>query len=303
MKNSILTLFALLAMGATAQTITISNHQKVENSAVRTAFYPILSQDGKTLLVTGENYEGLTEINLTTAATRRLSDSRGAGFDAVMTPDGSEVYFKQQHQREGKRFNALMKFDRTSGYTTEILAPQRTLKRPQAHQRGELQVVAERQLVERGDSRSLQATPYAAVEEGVIAIYRGGRRTEIKPLGADAATYIWCALSPDFQKILFVVPSKGCFISDLSGQNRVRIGDLEAPVWFNNDYVVGMIAEDDGYFFTASRIVLAAANGKFQHDLTDRSKIAMHPTVATACGRVAYNTLSGELYLLDVTIK
>ncbi|MGL5894821.1 MAG: hypothetical protein ACRCZM_09455, partial [Bacteroidales bacterium] len=267
------------------------------------AFYPTLSRDGSKLLFTGENYEGVSQYNLSDRTIKVISEKEGAGFDVTISEDGVEVYYKEQHKREGKIYRSLMKFDQATGYNTEVVAPQRSLKRPQVESAGQLQVVAEGNLIERGSSRSLGNKPYINSSEGAIDIYKNGKKSTIRPLATEASTYIWCSLSPDMKRVLFVVPSKGCYVSDLSGENLKFIGDIEAPVWFNDNYIVGMITADDGYFFTSSRIVLNSIEGGVQYQLSGTVPMSMHPSVATSIGRVAFNTLSGDIYTVDVTIK
>jgi len=303
MKRTILYTLIAFSLSMSAQTVTKSKPQKVEIPSNKRAFYPTLSRDGSKLLFTGENYEGVSQYNLSDRSIKVISEKEGAGFDVTISEDGVEVYYKEQHKREGKIYRSLMKFDQATGYNTEVVAPQRSLKRPQVESAGQLQVVAEGNLIERGSSRSLGNKPYINSSEGAIDIYKNGKKSTIRPLATEASTYIWCSLSPDMKRVLFVVPSKGCYVSDLSGENLKFIGDIEAPVWFNDNYIVGMITEDDGYFFTSSRIVLNSIEGGVQYQLSGTVPMAMHPSVATSIGRVAFNTLSGDIYTVDVTIK
>ncbi|MGL4993087.1 MAG: hypothetical protein ACRC6R_02970 [Bacteroidales bacterium] len=303
MKRTILYILTAFSLSMSAQRVTISEPQKIQTPSNKRTFYPILSNDGSKLLFTSENYQGVSQYNISDKYIKVISRKEGAGYDATFSQDGAEVYYKEQHKREGKIYRSLMKFDQATGTSIEVIAPQRSIKQPQVGLAGQLKVVAEGKLIERSSSRSLSNIPYIYSNEGAIDIYQNGQKKTIRPLANEASTYIWCSLSPDKNRLLFVVPSKGCYISDLDGNNVKFIGQIESPVWFNDDYVVGMITEDDGYFFTSSRIVLTSIKDGVEYQLSSNIPMAMYPSVAISVGRVAFNTLSGEIYIIDVTIK
>ena len=73
---------------------------------------------------------------------------------------------------------------------------------------------------------------------------------------------------------------------------------MRAPVWYDDNTVVGMIDLDDGEFIYASTIVAATLDGKTQ-TLTDDSTIAMYPHAAD--GKIAFSTPAGDAYIINVT--
>ena len=133
-----------------------------------------------------------------------------------------------------------------------------------------------------------------------LNLYRNGEKIVLKPHGD--ANYIWVSLSPNQKMILFNT-QHGTAICDLSGKEIVNLGrDINAPVWFGNDYVVGMDDEHDGYYNTASSIVMASVDGKSYQRLTDPAAMGIFPNVDAASGRIVYNTDGGDIRLLQLNL-
>ncbi len=138
-----------------------------------------------------------------------------------------------------------------------------------------------------------QSDIYVANEDLQMVLYRNGQRQVLAPHGTDV-NYVWISLSPDKTKILFNT-KRGTGICDLEGHELRTFGHLDAPVWYGNDYVVGMTDTHDGYFYTGSAIVLRSVDGKEAEMLTDMDEMGMYPTVCAETGQIAYSTLKGEV--------
>ena len=91
-----------------------------------------------------------------------------------------------------------------------------------------------------------------------LNLYHNGEHIVLKPHGD--VNYIWSSLSPNKKYILFNT-LYGTAICDLSGKELVNLGNINAPVWYGNDYVVGMNDQHDGYFITSSEIMMASVDG------------------------------------------
>lgn len=134
-----------------------------------------------------------------------------------------------------------------------------------------------------------------------LNLYRNGTKTVLTPHGAKAH-YIWASLSPDKQYILFNT-AQGTAICDLQGRERINFGQgLNAPVWYGNDYIVGMNDCSDSHDYTASSIVIASVDGTLRQTLTDPAEFGMYPAVDAASGRIAYNTLNGDIRMLQLNL-
>lgn len=141
---------------------------------------------------------------------------------------------------------------------------------------------------------------YVTNEDLKLVLYKHGKRIELYPDGKNV-NYIWSSVSPDESKIVYNT-RKGTSVCDLSGKHIAYLGHLNAPVWYGNEYVVGMHDMSDGHVYTASSIAIyALASGK-ETQLTDAKEMAMYPSVSEATGKIAYNTLDGEIHLMQLNL-
>ncbi|MBO5816551.1 MAG: Ig-like domain-containing protein [Paludibacteraceae bacterium] len=133
-----------------------------------------------------------------------------------------------------------------------------------------------------------------------LNLYRNGEKIVLKPHGDE--NYICASLSPDQTRILFRT-KKGTAICDLNGNELVNLGrEINAPVWYGNDYVVGMDSEHDGYYNTSAAIVIASVETKELQYLTNPTDMGIFPNVDAASGRIVYCTESGDIRLLQLNL-
>lgn len=138
-------------------------------------------------------------------------------------------------------------------------------------------------------------------EDLTLNLYRNGVKTVLTPHGTDV-NYIWASLSPNKQYILFNT-MRGTAVCDLRGREIINFGKgLDAPVWYGNDYIVGMNDCSDSHQYTASSIVIVSIDGKMRQTLTDPAEFGMFPAVDAVSGRIAYNTLDGDIHLLQLNL-
>ena len=132
-----------------------------------------------------------------------------------------------------------------------------------------------------------------------INIVDGNKVMTITPNGDDER-YLWPALSPDGNKIAYTVSGKGSWVYDITSGATSFIGKYRAPQWIDNEFVVAMNDRDDGYKITGSTVMVCAANGSFSQQVTPDDMVAMFPSAIP--GKIAFHTLEGEIYILDITI-
>ena len=141
---------------------------------------------------------------------------------------------------------------------------------------------------------------YVTNEDLQLVLYRNGERKVLYPHG-DQCNYIWSSVSPDGTKIVFNT-KHGTGICDLNGKELINLGKVDAPVWYGNDYIVGMYDTNDGHQYTGSAIVIRSIDGVTEQVLTDPKEMGMYPSVSEKTGRIAYNTLDGDLHLMQTTL-
>ncbi|MBP5689116.1 MAG: PD40 domain-containing protein [Muribaculaceae bacterium] len=132
-----------------------------------------------------------------------------------------------------------------------------------------------------------------------INLVEGNNVTTLTPNGENER-YLWPALSPDGSKIAYTVSGKGTWVYDIATGTTTFVGKYRAPQWMGNDYVVAMNDRDDGYQITGSTVIVCAANGSFSQQVTPDDMVAMFPSATE--GKIAFHTLEGEIYIMDITI-
>ena len=132
-----------------------------------------------------------------------------------------------------------------------------------------------------------------------LNLYRNGEKVVLKPHGD--VNYIWSSLSPDQTMILFNTKF-GTAVCDLNGKEIINVGNVNAPVWFGNDYIVGMNDQHDGYYFTSSNIVIASVDGSERQELTNPEEMGYYPDVDAKSGRIVYHTEKGQIRLMQLNL-
>lgn len=145
--------------------------------------------------------------------------------------------------------------------------------------------------------------PVASVRgKEIILSYGNGERKSMAPAGD--VLYIWVSLSPDGDHILFKAVARGAYICDLEGNIEQELGQLNSPVWAGNDWVVGMVDEDDGHQFTSSDIYsFHRKSGKKQNLTAENEEIALYPGISPNHDRLVFKNEKGELFTSKIRIQ
>jgi len=272
-------LFLLCIMSLLSQTINIEKSYRLEPKG----FHPVFNAEGNLLAFTAENYEGLNIYDFSNKSILKVSDEQGAGFQPVFSEDG-KIFYKNTVYKSRLRYEGLKSYDLRKKTVKEELEPQRNLRSAQRCGNG------------------AKITPLTVRSDGKnLNIDKEGKTEILNPI-ENANGYIWASLSPDGQMILFNAVAVGTYVSDLEGNIIASLGYLNAPVWYNNEYVVGMQDKDDGYNITESKIIMKNLAGNVTKQLSKSGQIAMYPTASSVAGKVAYNTIEGDVYVLELDI-
>lgn len=295
MKKLLFISILLLSFTAlTAQSITI---EKSYRAMEQKGFHPQFNSDGNLLAFTSESYIGLNVYTFSDKSVKKVSDEAGAGFQPIFSADNSKMFYRNTVYEAKLRKDGVKSFDLTKSTGIEMLTPRRNMKQPQTYDNGFL-VMADTKLLKSTFGKSKSVVPNYVWSDGSnLNIYQNDKIKQLNPING-ANGYIWASLSPDGKMILFTAAGKGTFVSDLNGKIIAKLGYLNAAVWYDNNFVVGMQDKDDGEFITESTILMKSIDGKTSKTLTATDKIAMYPTAAA--GKVAYNTNEGEIYVMEL---
>ena len=297
MKTSIqlITVFLFLTVLGNAQTIS------KRETLIQKGFNPILNVDGDKLLYTTSGFSGLNLVDLKTNAVVEISKDAGSGYEPQFSTDNSKVFFRKTIFENNRRFNAVQSYDLKTKINIELLAPQRLLNKIYPLNNGVIAFSGKNIL--RATATKSNATPVvvSANEDLKIMLYNG-KISYLNPLNMPEPRYIWVSLSPDSKKILFTAAGKGTYICDLNGKILSSLGSVNAPVWFNDNFVVAMEDKDDGHRVISSKIVMISVAKKTKTDISLPSEIAMYPTASGKVNRIAYHTENGDIEVVDVVM-
>lgn len=308
MKRLLFLLFAISVFTLQAQHFEVEKTQKIK--VVGAHYHPQFMPNGNSLLVTSETFDGLGIIDLSNGKYRQLTTMQGAGYMPAVQNDGKTVVYRTsdfltqkislyaintenlQSRQIGSSLDHVNRLNVVAG---DICYAQKgILKRSHVLSKDQIKRTATR-----------NDNIYVTEEDLKVVIYKNGVRSVVDPLSTatEDVSYCWSSLSPDKTRLLFV-GGNNAYTCNLDGSCLVQLGKLHAPVWRDNNYVVGMEDEDDGHRFTKSDIIIVNANGSNRQQLTIPSNdIKMYPAVSQDGNKIAYHTTDGRIYLMTIKEK
>lgn len=276
-KTLLLCVVCFISILATAQLLEIVSTQQLTIPANEELKVAAISPKGDYLLLTNDVNRGLTQYDLSTGNITTITDAEGAGWGVKISPNGQEVVYRERYMNADQTLrNNIMQYTIKAQKKSVIAKGQRDLSKLAS-------VNLNSNITINGDLH--------------MVLTQGNKTTVLTPNGVDEA-YNWASLSPDGTKILYYVSGKGCYTCDLNGKDVHYIAlDCRAPQWYNNHIIVGMHDEDNGKWMTASAIVAYNMQGDKQI-LVNKENMAVYPYAAN--GKIAFSTIYGEIYLMNV---
>ncbi len=292
---------AMIGQMLTAQQINLQSISFLKNSEVGGYYHPTFSPSGDYLLTTSENYTGLRQYNFADNFVKVLTTDPGAGYGVQISADGNTIVYRKTQYINKLRNNSLVSLSRVTGKQVQLAAPTRepiTAK----FSENKAQYVKGKTLY-RTNIVITDVAPVVCIENQKIVLYTGNTRRVLTPNG-ESASYIWPTISPDKKNIAYTVAGKGTFVCKIDGTNPKSLGKLNAPVWINNNWLVGMDDKDDGEKLLSSTLIVLSIDGKVRQTLnTPKEIMAMYPAASPDGSQIAFNTEKGELYLVKIQIK
>ena len=303
MKKVLLTFaFCLGCSAAFAQILSVASINKVAAPEGGQMVVAGISPKGDYILTTDARNTGLSKYDLATGASTVITDAAGAGYNAQISDDGTQVVYRQTSFKNNLRRTKVNKHDLATGATSQLVGESRNIQGVAIDGDAAVTINKGKAVVKSLGSRKAKAqSPVFSINNGALMMTIDGRTTVFSPNGSQYR-YIWPSLSPDKTKVLYYVSGVGAFVADLKGNIVARLGAVRAPKWYGNDVVVGMHDTDNGEVVVASEIVAVDLAGNRQV-LTDGSMIAMYPYTAAQAGKIAFSTADGEAYIIDINTK
>ena len=275
MRKVYLFLALAIPMMASAQLLEVTSTERVaQNADAKVAAF---SPTGDYLLLTNTSNQGLQRFDLASKQATPITTADGAGYNVQIAQDGNEVVYRE------------VVTDANHVRTSNIV-------------RMNFEGKAKRQMVAK-NQRSLEAMaveverPAFSVKDRQLMMTVNGETRIFSPNGQQYS-YHWASLSPNGKKVSYYISAVGCFVCDIDGKNIQFIGhNCLAPVWYNDNIILGCDTKDNGEVVLESVIVAYSLDGKKQV-LTNGEQIAVFPQAAD--GKIAYSTSEGEIYVMNV---
>lgn len=292
-------LFALalgLSMSAMGQVLNVTSINKVD--LPEQAAVAAISPQGDYLLLTSATNQGLTKLDLTTHQSQVLSTAMGAGHNVKISPDGQTVVFREgSFNDKHLRLSSLKCVNLSTGSSQVLVKPTRDLQGYAVDATSAGAVNKGKYSNKAIGSAKAQKVPVLSINKGQLMITINGKTRNLSPNGNEFS-YMWASLSPDGTRVLFYQAAHGTYVCNLDGSDVRKVGQMRAPVWYDDNTIVGMMDKDDGEYVYASTIVAATLDGTTQV-LTDDSTIAMYPHATP--GMIVFSTPQGEAYIINVS--
>ncbi|MDR2125914.1 MAG: hypothetical protein LBP63_03695 [Prevotellaceae bacterium] len=300
--KKLLLLILLVGQSAFAQQIEVKSTELVKGTEWGGFYFAQFSPKGTYLLTSSASYQGLTQITLATHEVKVLTQEPGAGYDVKISADESTILFKKTEFIKNLRYTSLYQYSFTDNKAVKIENAGREKLTP-AFAQNKPVFVKGKSLVKSANVNDSEIVSFITIEDRKMALYKGNTKKLLAPNGENES-YFWASISPDGKHIVYTVAAKGTFVCNIDGSNPVSLGKLNAPVWLNNQWIVGMDDYDDGNIVISSSLVASTINGKVRQTIqTPVSNIAMYPAASPDGRQIAYNTEKGEIYLLNINIK
>lgn len=288
-----------IALWAHAQLLEITDTRRVALPEGYRVDQANISPDGSFAVISTLSGDGLTKIDLSSGKATLLTPT-GSNYDLQFTSDGRNIVYREVVTGKDKlRRVAVKSTDVTTKKTSTILKPTRDLQAI-AVNGTTANTIEKGHLTTKALSGNSEATPrpILSIDRGQLCITRDGRTKTLSPVGTDGKSYIWQSLSPNGKKILFYVVGDGCYTCDLNGSDIKSLGTLRAPVWYDDNTVIGMVNESNGYVITASQLVASNIDGTVKQVLTKSDMTAVYPSATK--GKITFTTPQGELYIITL---
>lgn len=300
MKKLIFSALALCAaLLAHGQVLEVSGTQRITLPDGYRVDQANIAPDGSYAVISPLSGKGLTKLDLTTGQTSVLATT-GSNYDLKFTADSRNIIYKDVTiGKDNLRRVAVKSTDVQTMKTVTLVKPSRDIQGISVNGATAIAIDGGRLKTKQLSAvASTDERPELSIDRGQLMITKGGRTQTLSPLGTDGKSYIWQSLSPNGKKVLFYVVGDGCYTCDLDGTNVRSLGILRAPVWYDDNTIVGMVNESDGYVITASKLVASTADGKVRQTLTAADVAAIYPS--TAKGKIAFSTPDGQLYIITI---
>lgn len=296
MRKTFLFITLALSLSVTAQSVYVTSCREVA-----AGYYPELNSTASQMTFSTESHQGLTLMQMADQTKTVLSQD--VCMEALFSADDQHVFYRVREMENNRMFQTVRSYHITAAQRQDLITRRRGINALQKFDNGVLFSCEEQLRKSTFGKSKAPIEAYVSNEDLKLVLYINGHRMELNPYKEAELNYVWASLSPDKSKIVFTT-KYGTAVCNLQGQLIASLGKLNAPRWWDNNTLVGMVTKNDGYFFTSASIRMVSLDKRIDTMLTNSEMgICMYPSVAPQVGKIAFNTLDGKIYVMDVKIS
>ncbi|TFG99828.1 MAG: hypothetical protein E4H13_08500, partial [Calditrichales bacterium] len=228
---------------------------------------PVWSPDGQMIAFTSTNYKGLWTLNVENTSITNLSDEAGVGFGFQWSGDSKDIVSRGTQFENARRLDAVKLFNVESKtekslteYRNKIAGlPQWTSDSRQIYffNGKSLEFVSSGKLLKADVARPVYFTKYGKI---YTQVYPTTLAKSSRIVVDDNCLDV--RVSPDGRKISYQVMGGNLFVMNTDGSGTTDLGKGHNARWSpDSEYLVYMIATDDGHDFTGSDLYVSRADG------------------------------------------
>ncbi len=304
MKFHLLSLIIFtVCFSVSAQNVKISAPVLLHDKGVYTM--PRLSPDGRFIAYSGERNQGIKIEDLETREVTVISDAPGAGWGYSWSPDSKNIIARESlKDKKGNKFSEIVLYNIASTQRIVLYTQKSTehLSLPVFSAKGGSVAWAV-------DSVALNYNLYEDIVENGYTYY--GKKILVAPNSAMRMYYknetaqgeiLSTVISPEETRLAVQAAGAGTTVYDHVTGERTVIKGAEHPLWLDDNHLVYMVVNDDGYKLLDADIYIRPAGGGWFENLTkDFESPAMYPT-ASRNGKLAFATPDGKIYLIEIEL-
>lgn len=272
---------------------------------------PVWSPDGTKIAFTSARYQGLWIAGADGKNIKKITDE-DAGFGFSWSSNSQAILTRISRYENLRKKHSIMVYH-TDGREPTQVTPFRSkmYSLPSWAQFDQKVILVTGNKIESFDSgievdsrqKLTTSQPFYVLKQNDIAKGKVPENSldNISPF--DDATYLNLQVSPDGQKLAFEVLGGHLYVMNIDGSGLTDLGIGNRPKWSpESDYVIAMVAEDDGHNYERSDIYAFKIDGSERVNLTPSTDlIAMNPSWSPDGTKVAFNDPEkGNIYTIPL---
>ncbi|MGN8224469.1 hypothetical protein [Gracilimonas sp. BCB1] len=309
----ITTLVLTLTLSATAFAQPSPEGEPQRLISVEGADYmnPVWSPDGTKIAFTSSRQQGLWIADADGSDIEQITNE-SAGYGFSWSSD-SESILTRVSEFQNKRRKLAVKIYHTNGNEPTLLTEFRD-QMPSipkwANYDRQVVLISDND-IESFDSGKEVSTqqkasvtkPFYVLKSNQIATGKVPENSTENISPFEDAQYLNLEVSPDGRKLAFEVYGGNLFVMNIDGTNLMDLGKANRAKWSpDSQYLVAMVAEDDGHNYTKSDLYALSIDGEERINLTSSTDIiAMNPDWSPQGNRIAFDSPDdGNIYILNI---